>query len=201
MAVTAARDLVEQAPVGAWLRPSDLGGGNQAEQLLSRLSRDPQGPLVRAAQGLYFKSGPPDRFFGKRRPAPLETALAYSRGRGAGPAGADAAAYLGLTTQVPPRWRVAVVGSKPAPIEGIEWLVRKNPTRTTLNAAEVAVLELLSTFPAGVEADWSEIVARIGELARKKKVRVPALRQVVAQERRKPQLQGSFERLVTDLVS
>lgn len=194
------RSRIDSAPRGAWFRPSDLGGGNTAEQMLSRLSRDPSAPIVRAAQGLYFKSGPADRFFGKRRPAPLATAVEYADGRGVGPAGADAAAYLGLTSQVPPRWRVAVVGSKPADIDGVEWLVRKNPARTRLNPTEVAVVEVLSMFPYGVEAPWGEVVDRVHQLEQKRQVRLPRLREVVGLERRKPQLRENFDRLTAELA-
>jgi hypothetical protein len=156
---------------------------------------------MRAAQGLYYKSGPADPFFGKRRPAPLDTAAEFVRGRGVGPAGSDAAAFLGLTSQVPPRWRLTVVGSRPADIDGIDWLIRKNPARTTLNMTEVAVLELLSTFPYGVEADWDGVVDRVRELQENKKVRLDRIRDVVAMERRKPELREKFGRLVTDLGS
>lgn len=193
------RSKIEAAPTGSWIRPSELGGGNGAEQALSRMARDPRAPLVRAAQGLYYKSGPPSRFFGKRRPAPLDIAMEVVRGRGVGPAGGDAAAFLGLTSQVPPCWRVAVVGSKPADIDGIEWQVRKNPARTTLNPAEVAVIEVLSAYPSGVEADWSELVDRVRELRAKKRLRINKLDDVVKMERRKPELQENFCRLKADL--
>lgn len=196
---TGLRSRIENAPRGTWFRPSDLGGGNGAEQTLSRLARDPQGPIMRAAQGLYYKSGPADPFFGKRRPAPLDTAAELVRGRGVGPAGADAAAFLGLTSQVPPRWRLAVVGSRPADIDGVDWVIRKNPARTTLTMTEVAVVELLSTFPYGVEADWDGVIDRVRDLQENKKVRLDRIGDVVAMERRKPELREKFTRLVTDL--
>lgn len=150
---SAVRERVMKAPSGAWLRPADLGGGNSVEQVLSRLARDPRGPLVRAAKGLYFKSGPADPVFGKRKPSPIEVAAEVAKGEGVGPAGATAAAYLGLTTQVPPRPLLAVVGVAPTGVPGVEWQTRNNVTRAQLGFTEVAVVEFLSTFSRGVDAE------------------------------------------------
>lgn len=196
---SAARMEIEKAPVGTWFRPSDLGGGNSVEQVLSRLARDPNGPVVRAAKGLYFKSGPPTPFFGKRRPSPGETAMQVAKGRGVGPAGVTAAAFLGLTTQVAPRPVLTVVGTPPAGIEGVDWKVRRNPTRAQLNFTEVAVVELLTLYPYGTEADWDGVVTRIDELRQNKKIDLDRLRDVVGFERRKPELRRNFDRLLSCL--
>lgn len=198
--VSAAREKIEKAPVGAWFRPADLGGGNRAEQVLSRLARDPNSPVVRAAKGLYFKSGPPSPFFGKRRPSPIETAVQVVKRRGVGPAGATASAFLGLTTQVAPRPVLTVVGTPPTGIEGVEWKVRRNPARARLNFTEVAVVELLTLYPYGTEADWDEVVARVDELWRNDEIDLDRLREVVNSERRKPELRENFDRLLSDLV-
>jgi hypothetical protein len=64
---------------------------------------------------------------------------------------------------------------------------------------EVAVVELLSTFPYGVEADWDGVIDRVRDLQENKKVRLDRIGDVVAMERRKPQLREKFTRLVTDL--
>lgn len=195
------RERVMKAPMGAWLRPADLGGGNTVEQVLSRLARDPRGPLVRAAKGLYFKSGPADPVFGKRKPSPVEVASEVAKGEGVGPAGATSAAYLGLTTQVSPRPVLAVVGAAPVGVSGVEWQTRNNIARAQLGFAEVAVVELLSIFPHGVEADWSEVVARVADLRERRKINLDRIRAVVAAERRKPELRENFDRLLVDLAA
>lgn len=195
------RERVEQAPVGAWFRPSELGGGNATEQLLSRLARDTDGPLVRAAKGLYFKSGPADPYFGKRRPSPLQTACEVAKGRGVGPAGASAAAYLGLTTQVAPRPSLTVLGSPPAGVDGVDWEVRNNPARVQLRFAEIAVVEMLSLYPYGVEAEWDEVLGRVAELRAGRKISLERIRTAVNAERRKPGLRENLQRLLADLAA
>lgn len=195
------RERIDEAPVGSWFRPSDLGGGNRAEQLLSRLARDPGSGLVRAAKGLYFKSGPADPVFGKRLPSPSLVGIEVARGRGVGPAGAAAAAHLGLTTQVPRRTQLTVLGSRPAGIDGVEWQVRKNPARAALNFSEIAVVELLALFPYGVEVEWPDVVARVASLARERKIDLARIQRAVEDERRKPALRENFGRLTVDLAA
>lgn len=198
--VSAVRKRVDDAPVGAWFRPSELGG-NAAEQTLSRLARDPESGLVRAAKGLYFKSAAPDPFFGKQKPAPVEIAKRVADGRGVGPAGGFAAAYLGLTTQVAARPALTVVGRPPAGVGGVDWRVRNNPVRARLNFTEVAVLEVLSLFPYGTEVGWDEVVDRVGELRDRKRINLSRIQSAVAAERRKPALRRHFERLLLDLAA
>jgi hypothetical protein len=198
---SAIRERIEKAPEGTWFRPADLGGGNAAEQVLSRLARDPDAPVVRAAKGLYFKCGKPDPFFGKRSPSPVETAVQVARGQGVGPAGPAAAAFLGLTTQVAPTAALTVVGTPPTGVPGVRWEVRKNPLRAQLNFAEVAVVEMLSLFPYGAEADWSEMVERIDAVRTQRKINLERIGRVVASERRKPELRANFERLMADVTA
>jgi len=194
------RKRIDQMPEGSWLRPSDFGGGNRVEQALSRAARDPQGSVVRAAKGLYFKGGEADPYFGKRLPSPVETAVQVARGLGVGPAGPAAAAFLGLTTQVAPTVSLTVVGNPPTGVRGVKWEVRKNPLRAQLNYAEVAVVEMLSLFPHGVEASWDEVVRRIEQLRAKRTISLGRLEEVIANERRKPRLRENFDRLVADLA-
>lgn len=191
-------EQIEQAPTGTWFRPSDLGGGNRAEQALSRLARDPKGTLVRAAKGVYYKSGPADPFFGKRRPDPTETAVEVARGRGVGPSGPSAVAFLGLTTQVAPRPLLAVVGAAPVGVDGVDWKVRRNPKRAELSFAEIAVVEMLSSYPYGVEADWDAVVATVSALRRSGEINLERIAVVVSAERRKPSLRENLARLVAD---
>lgn len=196
--VSAVRQQVEEAQAGSWFRVSEMGGGNAGEQALSRLARDPASPVVRVAKGLYFKAGPPDPFFGKRKPAPVEVAKRVAPSQGVGPAEAFASSYLGLTTQVAPRPILTIVGTPPR-VEGVDWKVRRNPARALLNFTEVAVLELLALYPYGTEAEWEEVVARTRELRDAKRIDLRRIQKVVATERRKPVLRRNYEQLVADL--
>lgn len=197
---TTVRERVIEAPVGTWIRPSEFGGGNTVEQALSRVARDPSGPIVRAAKGLYYKSGPADPTFGKRKPAPIEVAAEVARGQGVGPAGVFAAAYLGLTTQVASRPILAVAGPAPTGVSGVEWQTRNNVTRAMLRFAEIAILEVLSIYPNGVESEWSDVVARIDGLRAAGTIDLDRIRTVVASERRKPELRENLDRLIADLA-
>lgn len=197
--VSAVREQIDHAQVGTWFRPADMGGGNATEQALLRLARDPASSVVRAAQGLYFKSGAPDLFFGKRKPAPIEVAKRVAGRRGVGPAGVTAAAYLGLTSQVAPRLVLTIVGTPPAGVSGVSWQVRKNPLRAQLNFTEVAIVELLALFPYGSEAEWGAVVERIAELCERNKVSIHRIKMAVDEERRKPTLKQNLKRLITDL--
>ena len=91
------------------------------------------------------------------------------------------------------------VGTPPAGVDGVRWEVRKNPLRAQLNYAEVAVVEMLSLFPSGVEADWDEVVSRIDALRAKRKINFDRISKVVANERRKPALRRNLERLAAAL--
>lgn len=193
------RERINTAPQNSWFRAADFGGGNAAELVLSRLARDPQSPLVRAAKGLYYKGVAPDEFFGKQQPSPIDTAVELCVGRGVGPAEMAAVAFLGLTTQVAPTPFLTVAGTPPTGVPGVQWSVRRNPTRSLLNFTEVAVLEVLSLFPIGVEADWVELVDLVARLEASKKVNLGLVRTVVGCERRKPSLRENFERLLADL--
>jgi len=167
---------------------------------LSRLARDPKGPVVRAAKGLYYKSGPADPFFGKRKPSPVEVAVQVARGQGVGPAGSFAAAYLGLSTQVAPRPLLTVVGTPPTGVRSVDWRTRKNPARAQLNFAEVAVVELLTLYPYAVEADWEDVVDRVADLRDRRRINLERIRRVVVSERRKPELRENLEQLLLDLA-
>jgi hypothetical protein len=81
----------------------------------------------------------------------------------------------------------------------VRWEVRKNPLRAQLNYTEVAVVEMLSLYPYGAEADWDEVVSRIDTLRAKRKINLDRITKVVANERRKPELRRNFERLTADL--
>jgi hypothetical protein len=192
------RTTIENAPVGSWFSIADCGG-RAADQTLSRMARDPKVPLVRAAKGLYYRTDQPDRYLGKRSPSPVETARRVAVGRGVGPAGATAASFLGLTTQVAPIAVLTVSGTPPVGVDGVVWCVRKNPRRADLDFAEVAVVEVLATFPYGVEADWERVVSRISGLVARSEISIARIRDAVRFERRSPTLRSNFTRLEADL--
>jgi len=193
------REKVSELPVGTWIRAENFGGGNATEQSLSRLARDPYSPVVRAAHGLYFISRPGDTFFGKQFPPPLAVAFEYGRGRGVGPCGSSAISYLGLTSQVPPKWAVCVVGSLPNGKSGVDWEVRKNPLRALLNEVEVATLEMLNLYPMGVEVEWSDVIAKIRNLVVRNQIDLTKLADVANAEKRKPRLRVNLHQLLNDI--
>lgn len=190
---------MELLPERSWVRPADFGGGNAVELTLSRAARDPEGLLVRAAKGLYFKSGPADPVFGKRRPRPIEVAVQVAADRGVGPAGGAAAAYFGLTTQVPPFTELTVVGKPPTGVSGVRWSVRNNPLRANLNFSETAVLELLATYPVSVESTWEELTEAVQRKMTAGEIDLTKVVSVARKERRKPGLRQNVERLAADL--
>src|SRR5271170_5678725 len=101
----ALRAHIELLPERTTLRAADirreLGFPREdtLDQAFSRLVK--RGGLMRLAKGVYWK-GARGRF-GMVKPTTLEAALAVAADRCPGPAGPSAAAYLGLTTQIPPR--------------------------------------------------------------------------------------------------
>jgi len=199
VSATLVREKIKTLPVGTWIRSDMFGGGNATEQCLSRLARDPYSPVVRAAHGLYFLSRPGDSFFGKQYPPPLATAIEYGRGRGVGPSGTSAVSFLGLTSQVPPRWSVCLVGSTPHRLTGVDWEVRNNPLRAVLNEVEIATLEMLTLFPMGVEVEWGEVVEKIEKLISGNQIDLAKLVRVSKAEKRKPGLQINLNQLLEDL--
>ena len=77
-------------------------------------------------------------------------------GAGAGPAGVSAAAFLGLTTQVPALETIAVAGRVPTPPTGVRFVSRSIERRILgLEIAEVAVLEVLRDGPTRIESPWT----------------------------------------------
>ena len=119
--------------------------------------------------------------------------------QGVGPAGVFAAAYLGLTTQVAPRPILSVAGPAPAGVSGVDWETRNNVARALLDFAEIAVVEILTIYPNGVEVEWPEVVARVDGLRDAGAIDLDRIRTVVALERRKPELRENLDRLIADL--
>ncbi len=158
------RTTIEKAPPGTFFHASQLPGSPRAvESELSRLAR--RGLVLRAHKGLYWK-GRTSRF-GSTRPDPVAVAFEVARHRGAGYSGVSASHFLGLSTQVPPRPEIAVVGPPPSGVKGVTFHSRRNLDRHDLRPAEVSLLEVLRAWPYGVEVSENEFAARIQALAHK----------------------------------
>lgn len=177
-----ARDWVMARPAGAYFTTSDVPGTSTAvDSVLSRLAR-PGGPIERVRQGVYWRKPTPTRF-GLSRPDPAQVAM-LAAGPGAGPAGATAANNLGLSTQVPRRPHVAVVGRAPKGLADVQVTARSNPHRVLLSPIEVAVLESVSDFDRYAEISWPNARRRLRRLAGTGQVDLAKLAAVAAHERR-----------------
>jgi hypothetical protein len=147
-----------------FIRTYDVPGSRGAvDSMLSRLAIQ-DGPLVRVRNGVYWKKPPATRF-GTGGPDPVEAALVVA-GKGAGPSGALAANALGLSTQVPARPVVAVLGRVPKGLGGVSFTTRSNLARRDLTPTDVAVLEVLREFPRYCDVDWAAAVRRLRVLDR-----------------------------------
>ncbi len=135
--------------------------------------------LVRVSRGLYWK-GVTSRF-GAGRPDPLAVALAIA-GAGAGPAGFSAARALGITTQLPARPEVAVAGKVPE-FAGAVFHKRNNLDRRGLRPVEVALLEVLRSWPTTSEVPWDELASRVGEFVDRGEIDLDHTSRVAAAER------------------
>jgi hypothetical protein len=169
---------ITSASAETFFTRTDFSGSDRAvESALSRLAA--YGELLRVRRGLYWK-GKPTRF-GMTRPTPFQVALRVA-GPGSGPAGVAAAHMLGLTTQVPSTTEVAVPGHMPEPIVGVRFRTRSFDRRLRgLRPLEVAVLEVLRD-PDSVEASWTTVALRLGELAERGVIRTELLREEAADE-------------------
>ncbi len=154
------RRKVQEVPAGTFIRPADLPGTRPAVlTALSRLHAD--GELVRVRNGLYWK-GLQSRF-GSGRPNLLDAAVAVAAGSGAGPTGWSATQVLGLSTQLPAVPEVAVAGPVPT-LEGVRFHRRNDTARHELNFYEVALMEVLRTYPRYAEVGIDRVAATVRRL-------------------------------------
>lgn len=162
------RDRVQHASTRSFISIGDMPGSRRAAECeLSRLAL--AGDLIRVRKGLYWKG--PTTAVGMPRPRPLEVGLAVA-GQGAGPAGLTAAAFLGLTSQVPAAETVAVAGRAPAPLRAVRFVSRSIERRIrSLKPVEVAVIEVLRDGPNSVEAAWAEFGETVRRLATEHRIR------------------------------
>jgi hypothetical protein len=118
---------------------------------------------------------------------------------GNGPAGYSAAREWGVTTQVPSSFHVAALWSA-APIEGVTQHARHNRERASLNAKEIALLELMRAPEVYVEAGWSALVRKVRDVFASGEVVKGRLRIAVTGERNVV-VRKNFDRLVSDLAA
>ena len=172
--------VLAQAP-GTYFTSADVPGApGRVAVTLSRLAV-PEGPIVRARQGIYWRKGPMTRF-GVGAPDPLRVAL-LAAGAGSGPAGASAANLLGLSTQVPSRPHVAVIGRAPKGLKEVRITTRSNAHRITLTPIGVAILEVLRDPDRVSELRWPQLRDRIIRRADEERIDLRVLAAVARRER------------------
>jgi hypothetical protein len=177
----AVRDWVMALAPGAYFTTSDVPGtSGSVDSALSRLAA-PEGPIQRVRQGVYWRKGVSTRF-GHALPDPAQVAL-VAAGAGAGPAGPSAANSVGMSTQVPKRPHVAVVGRAPKGLHGVRVTARANPHRVLLTPTEVAVLESLRDFDRYTEIPWLRAKQQLRRLAADGTIDLKMLVRVAAHER------------------
>jgi hypothetical protein len=181
------RGELAKRPDRTFIKVADMRGGPDGatsdaaiEQAFSRLARG--GDLWRVGKGLYWKA--PRTRFGPVPPPAFDAALAIAEDRAPGPAGPSAAAYLGLTTQIPPVREFAVVGRETTKLPGVVFHERSNPKRDRLNPGEIAVLEIARDRLRYCEYPKEETLARLRSLAADGTVRLDQLREAAAGEAR-----------------
>lgn len=174
------RTRVSRAKPGTLFTVDEFEGSRGAiETALSRLKD--RGEVRRIRKGLYFK-GVRSRF-GSGRPRVEDVVYKVLGTNGVGPAGWTASRILGLSTQLPARHEFAVLGPPPTNIPGVRFHSRKNLARIELNPREIAVLEMLRTWPTHSEASWDELVKRVAELRDEGAIKPERLAKAAARER------------------
>lgn len=146
-------------------RPGDFSeySPGAVTRTLGRLERS--GELRRIHRGLYWRGTP--TLLGMAPPSASHLAKVLAPSKGSGPAGLSAALLLGLSTQVPRRESIAILGRAPAATETLRFVSRAAATGrrgASLRPAEVALLEVLRDWDAVVEFPADEAKNRIASL-------------------------------------
>lgn len=144
--------------------PGDLATpGSTTQHLLSGLVRDDE--LVRVRRGLYWRGGQSP--LGTGYPPTEAIVRELAPGPGVGPAGLYAANLLHLSTQVPRRAEIAVPYRAPRDEQSIRFAARparSGRVRAALSPAEVAFLEVLTSWDTAVELPPDRARERMLEL-------------------------------------
>jgi hypothetical protein len=171
------------------------GSPAAARQAASRASKTEAALLTRVRKGLYYR-GAPTRF-GPTQPRTEEVVREVLGITGVGPAGVSAARAWGLTTQVPAVYEVATLRTVD-PIPGVKQTLRKNVTRARLDEKSIALLELLRTPEALVEAGWPVLVERVQDALMMREIALDPLIDVARHEWNRS-TRDNFARLLESL--
>jgi hypothetical protein len=167
----------------SFIRASDfeaLGSRAAIETTLSRLCR--RGDLERLEKGLYWKGS--HTRFGSTKPNWLALALELTRHRAGGPSGATAAYALLLSTQIPAKTEIAIVGARPAGRASfdVSYVMRSNSLRVKLTPEEIALLELAREGFSRIELDETALHKRLSELIAEERIVPKRLAEAAAGE-------------------
>jgi len=161
----AVRGRVRRSRDRFW-HPEDFNGSPEAVgKALSRLTTT--GELRRLRRGLYWRGRSTP--LGMAPPPASRLATELINEPGSGPAGLTAALSLGLTTQVPRIDIIAVPGRAPRPVPGLRFVTREAAWRRRderLRVGDVALLEVLRSWPDLVEVPTDDAIERIASLTR-----------------------------------
>jgi len=164
-----------------FIRPADFRGPRAAvDRELCRLAA--AGELHRVRNGLYWRGS---KTMLGMAPPELGDLLEELVGEYTyGWSGFSAANHLGLTTQVPSRVEVAVVGRPPRDLPLVSFVQRagrRGRSRARLSQSEVAALEVLEAFDDLVD-DPDAAVRRLADLVATGALRRDALKVAAASE-------------------
>lgn len=195
MSIISPATAIRSTPARSFVHVNRLPGtATAARQAASRAARS--GELMAVRRGLYYR-GAKTRY-GMTRPRIEEIVREVLGGAGNGPAGYSAAREWGVTTQVPTSFHVAALWTSD-PIEGVVQHARRNRERASLNAKEIALLELMRAPEVYVEAGWSALAQKVRDALAGGEVSEGRLRVAVAGERNVA-VRENFDKLVSDLV-
>lgn len=172
-------DHVADLPDRSFIATREIDGTRTAvESAFSRAAAD--GRVARIRKGLYWKGA--DTPFGTAPPGIEEVAIKLG-GPGSGPAGVAAAEWLGLTTQMPSTYLVAVPSRAPMPWRRIRFIQRPvGRLLRDLTPSEVAVIEVLRAGDEVLEVGWERFAEVVIEQATTGRVRLGVLDATIADE-------------------
>lgn len=195
MSIISPATAIRSIPTRSFVHVNRLPGtATAARQAASRAARS--GELMPVRRGLYYR-GTKTRY-GMTRPRIEEIVREVLGSAGNGPAGYSAAREWGVTTQVPSSFHVAALWTSD-PIEGVTQHARSNRERASLNATEIALLELMRAPEVYIEVGWNTLVSKVRDALADGEVNEGRLRVAVAGER-SVSVRENFDRLVSDLV-
>lgn len=166
-------------PERTFVATREIDGPRTAvESAFSRIAAG--GEVARIRKGLYWKGAHTP--LGLTPPRVEEVGVELG-GPGSGPAGVAAAAWLGLTTQVPSTYVVAVPTRTPTPWRRIRFTQRPvERLLRDLTPTEVAVIEVLRAGDSVLEGGWDRFTEAVIEQAAQGRVRLDVLDAEIADE-------------------